>query len=830
MLPVKSIRRSRPSSDSPEPKADSFGYSHVSNQSPLYTSPTGPWDPNLLSPPISDKGFDLTPFKPSDSDNTSLSMVSAEPRKKRKKRPPIKAHASASDARIEHYPPMQELGTSQSLPNMQKLADAQDASRVSKHEWIRQSSSQKNSTLEESVARPNKSQDSSLERRRLSAPESRRWTLRSKTRTAPVVSNLKAADITEQASERPRELEQRESEQRSRQEQNRQTDPFAPPSRKPTFMPDTPAMITLRRANSNYNSREDASDSAEPVKIWNSRYARRASKEPIGILMAQLIAVASLKIPNLYRKMRTRHTSPVSSSGTGSRDASLNSTRKQSLISILDAKDTAAIYSTATEPAITHVSISPTLAIQSNVVTPAVSRRTSTKVVTGSKVHDIIWEQDGYSADSSRPPSSNGSSGLPSRSYSKQSLRSSRRRSAATDALDATLRHDRNSTWKLLAGVSSLATLREPLMTKNKVTRPKRKTIPSLFRQEWHSEDSSGFQDQDFGSGIVVGEVKNEVTKEPGGTVTDKKPDARPNQVHFVPPLPGRVEPLAGKSPVPGIDSMLSHLSSRVEEDPLVPDMYSTFATFQRESYPNDTNDATDEGNDSSFDPMPHLKLSSGATESIEPFRSIRASMDTQPGMKMGASSRSVKESYDALLSLQGRNAGSMPSSCPSPPARGAKASPQLVLDGSYSSNTTVRGGADNISNEKVLPERAHTHSLGDFRRGRRLSVHEFVKRIEKLTAESRESGMGSKGEREKAVASWAEGLPASFPGMGRMPPMQGHMLKSRRTTNDKMDDLVEESGGSLGESHAKGPKRKGHWSTNATGGSTDSESSGSVD
>lgn len=778
MVQSRPQKSSRPGTESTESRAESSGYGHLPNRSPSHTPvSSGPVDPHLLSPPVSEKDFDLSPFKPAESDKTSLSMLSSLPRKKRRERPQAKAYGSSSDVIIRASSFVQELGKSSSLPDMRKRTSARRSS------WHHLGT-------EESVAASDRSQSAHSRRRHTSAAGSRRWTLALKTRTTRAISNPKAPNasktrpsllpqIVVELSESHERVMPRDSEPHQRQEESISNDLVTPVQQASTFLPDTPAMISLRRANSGRKTRKGSSDSAETIKIWNSRYARRAPMESIGRRMAQLLTVDAIGLPHLLHKTKVKENTSLaaSSSDTSSSDTTASVTRKQSFVTLFNVKDVATTCSATAEPAMTHTNVNPAFSFQSEDSDQDMQRRTSTKVFSGINIHEIVWEDHECCTLESSSPGSSSSSRKSDTSHRKASRPSSRRRSAAINALKTTLKKSESNTRKSSVTISSFTAPQDFLVPEQRVKKPKRKTIQSVFRREWHSEDQRNFEVRNADMTRASKDNNNTAPNGHNGIEIYVKPNSSPDRVFFFPPLPTLTESQAWKSPAADINSFVSEISSRSDDDHSTPYLLSTISAMQESSTFNKGDHTTQTANNSRFDLKLEKEGETGNGERVKFPKSDTIPWRRHVGEGLGSSSHSRRQSHNVQFPGYSQNTSTMPSGGQSP----ARVSPsRFVLDGGYSSDATTRGL------EMCGKGSERQYEWVDDLRGRRLSVQEFVKKIEKLTVESQD--LTSKSERDKSVASWAEGV--SFAGRS---PMRRHTLKSRVT--DKLGDLTEETG-----------------------------------
>lgn len=755
-MPLPGLRgRQAHSSDSTGSKADLTDH----GQNPLRglqlpTSPRiiSPPDPHLLSPPISEKDFDIPPYKATDSDRTSLSMISSKSHKGRGKWPPAKGHASSSEALLRGHASERGASRSCSLPDLKHIPGVEGGSELSTDQLIAYRSDRSYSDSKGS----DWSQASSPHRLHASGARSRRWTLPSKTQITPAISKPKAQSaakvkhipiIVESSGDAVHPKVERGEilETNPLQELSRLT------RRTSTFSPDTPAMITLRRATAGQQTLGPSSGLAPTVKVQQNMSGHRSSLETTGRLFEQLLKVCAVKFSNQSIRLKdSTETSPTESPSPDSLDHIPSPSRRRFILSKLDTKDIGAI-SHAAEAVITHIEFSRTFPIQSEGLDSTIRRRTSTKVLTGSNTHEIIWEDEHDSKSNSRTPSSSGSSRSPSKILKKISFRSHRQGSSAIEALDATLKKAGNCSRRLSTTLAQQSESRRPSEASEIHPKPERRTIQSVFGKDWYSDNRQNFQVQ---SSETQGLLRQHDQTRPNGhtaITSNTKSDSGQTQVFFFPPLPNRAESGLWKSPVADINSRMSDASSLGDEGELLPLMSSCSSVARPPSCPPNSTHAAQNYSKPWLDLHDCDESKENTAERAMSLNSIPSPLRTQTGRKLGSSSHSRRPSHEVLQSNRSRSGSMMPSEVQSP-AQGSVS--KFFLDGGYSPDATVRGPG-------ARGKRPTFATDDDSSTGRRLSVQEFVQRIEKLTADGQP--LGGMSDRDKSIASWAEGLPVSF-------------------------------------------------------------------
>ncbi|KAL9621219.1 MAG: hypothetical protein Q9160_004352 [Pyrenula sp. 1 TL-2023] len=767
------------SSDSTGSKADVFDHGH----SPLrgLQLPSSPRiisapDPHLLSPPISEKDFDIPPYKPTDSDRTSLSMISSKSHKGKGKRPPAKGHVWSSDSLLRGAGPEHGPSRSCSLPDLKHIPDIEggpafSTDHLDTYRSDRSSSDSKGSGL---------SQLSCPQRQHALGAESKRWTLPSKTHITPAVSQPNAPSAAKVNNisiivESSRDSTHPKGEKGEIQAAD-QPQAAGLTRRTSTFSPDTPAMITLRRATAGRQTRVGSSDSASTVKVQQVRRGRRASLEPTGRLFEQLLTLCVAKFSNLSIRLKdSTETSLTASPDSVSLDHTPSRSRRISLLSKSDNKDPGAI-SSAAEPVITHVEISRTFPVQSEGLDSTVRRRTSTKVLSGLNVHEIIWEDDHDSRGNSRTPSSRRSSRSPSRSLKSLYSRAHRQGSSAVEALDATLKKADNGSRRPTTTLAKQSKSRRPSESKKIPSKPKRRTIQSVFGKDWYSDNRPNFQGYSSETQGLLRQHNQGGQNGHTAIASNSKSDPSQTQVFFFPPLPNRAESGLWKSPIADINSRMSGRSSLSDEGELLQLMSSGSSVAHRPSCPPNSTYAAQNYSKPWLDLHDCDESKENAAEGAISLNPMPSPLRAQTGTKLGSSSHSRRPSHEILQSNRSRSASIMPSEVQSP-ARGSVS--KVFLDGSYSSDATA-------PRPDAREKRPAYATDDDSSPGRRLSVQEFIQRIEKLTVDGQHQGGMS--DRDKSVASWAEGLPVSFTGRS--------LGRSRGISKSRGGDAIGKLGG----------------------------------
>ncbi|ERF72439.1 hypothetical protein EPUS_06068 [Endocarpon pusillum Z07020] len=389
-------------------------------------------DTNLLSPPLSVGHLDTPPFRPADSDQTSLSMKNRRRRRRSRRHRDGLDRASTGDTEeqpIQAHRTRKRLNST-SVPDLRQKSSSQPALSAAGQFLMRQQLQALH------VARRKDSIARSVEtKRRASLPQKpRRWTMPSKAASTRVLSESPAPVISTYlvASQSYRENARTASGKPSTSHPSLRSSPQAENNSVSTNVGETPAMITLRRAS----------------KKRTSSLGRRASLRPN--------AITSFPPPKFNRTTSTYIcsffgiNSPPTSSKNGepsqtSVRQSSRSTGPNPIASLRKASVTAdkvqLIANTVATPAVTQVEFLPLFhcrADQQELLTRS-ARRCSTTIVSGSSVHEIIWDEHvtSSSEDSTCACLSRQTSNSPKKSGSRDY---GRRQSVLVEKLEAQLR------------------------------------------------------------------------------------------------------------------------------------------------------------------------------------------------------------------------------------------------------------------------------------------------------------------------------------------------------------------------------------------------------
>lgn len=389
-------------------------------------------DTNLLSPPLSVGRFDTPPFRPADSDQTSLSMKNRRRRRRSRRHRDGLVRASTGDTQeqpIQAHPTRKRLNST-SVPDLRQKSSSQPALSAAGQFLMRQQLQALH------VARRKDSIARSVEtKRRASLPQKpRRWTMPSKAASTRVLSESAMPVISTYlvASQSYQEDTRTASGKPSTSRPSLLSSPQAENNSVSTHVGETPAMITLRRAS----------------KKGTSSLVRRASLRPN--------AITSFPPPKFNRTTSTYICSffGINSPQTSSKNGELSqtsvrqssrSTGPNSIASLRKASVTAdkvqLTANTVATPAVTQVEFHPLFhcrADQQELLTRS-ARRCSTTIVSGSSVHEIIWDEHvtSSSEDSTCACLSRQTSNSPKKSGSRDY---GRRQSVLVEKLEAQLR------------------------------------------------------------------------------------------------------------------------------------------------------------------------------------------------------------------------------------------------------------------------------------------------------------------------------------------------------------------------------------------------------
>ena len=366
---------------------------HDTSHPKFNRTPTPPDDPafskhqstkisprKLLSPPLSPENSfnELPPFRPMALDNTSLSMVGHHKYESESRR---KAHrTSIEDAKSENEG-LDVLIPCRSLPNLEVL------------KWLESSPdvlALKAQFSQLSTGSLQRKRTDDLKRGHRHLPHRpRRWTVPSKAQPSQAFSGV--VTPVPRVARTSRQLKPAlEPVVDIVEVQKIDTAPypdFGPGSH--CYSPDTPAMITLRRASRKYSLGQYESE-----RKARSSLARRASD--VGSMLYRRFSNLEGKqeargVPHEVAFSKARRPSTMSAAEVSRRRVSLE---KDQILPICD--PVALIAST-------EISVFPVLA-REGASNPRddYMRRTSTKIISGNSIHEIIWEdQDGSSGHGS---------------------------------------------------------------------------------------------------------------------------------------------------------------------------------------------------------------------------------------------------------------------------------------------------------------------------------------------------------------------------------------------------------------------------------------------
>ena len=232
----------------------------------------GDFNPHLLSPPLSPKGFDLSPFKSEKSGQSSLSQVSRK-QNKRKRRLSHSGQTSPQHLQSQASEASRVTRQCSSMPHLRPNKRTNAPVTFFTRDQRTHSTSEVFTTREIRA-------DS---RRRKTTTKPRRWTLSGKARTsrafsaafAPKPCFIKPSEATTTVYSRPVDIKAKFSTASTAELPRAGPNPpaafaseNAPAS---SFVPDTPAMITLRRAtrtrgNTLNSKRSSVVDTAQPQR------------------------------------------------------------------------------------------------------------------------------------------------------------------------------------------------------------------------------------------------------------------------------------------------------------------------------------------------------------------------------------------------------------------------------------------------------------------------------------------------------------------------------------------------------------------------------------
>jgi len=391
------------------------------------------FDPNLLSPPLSVESLDTPPFKPVDSDQRSLSMKKRRRRRARRHRDGMdRASTGGAEERPTDPHHTRKRLTSTSVPDLRHDTTSQRIQSAAGRWLMRQQLHALHvAHRRDSIAR------SAGSRRRASLPQKpRRWTMPSKAAATRVLSEsptpviiptIVPGNIREESSHTivDRLGTTRQSLPSTSQAENNVLS---------TNRSETPAMITLRRASKKGTGLVTRKTSLRPNAIISfppPKFNRTTS--------TYFSSFFGLNSPRSFPRNNDPVQTRVRQSSWSTGLDSVSSLRKASVTA--DRVQLSA--NTIAAPAFTQVEflpISQSHAHRQELLALS-ARRCSTTIVSGSSVHEIIWDENVTS-------SSEGSTSADvSRQTSKTAKRSEsrdagRRQSVLMEKLEAQLRNN----------------------------------------------------------------------------------------------------------------------------------------------------------------------------------------------------------------------------------------------------------------------------------------------------------------------------------------------------------------------------------------------------
>ena len=330
-----------------------------SSTSTLADGNHSPYNGDLLTPPLTNPSLDEPPFRPADSDRTSLSMKRRHGSSHQRRRRHNRACGSSGDvdqtALFGKSPKhILSLSRSKSAPS---LADLLLAAR-----GPNETSSKCN--LRNNI---NTTQEAELASRRNSLPaHRRRWTIPGKARPTRVLTSMSPSAVLPKQHDSPLEGE---------------------PSNDRIKSIETPAIITLQRAASSQSRRTSLRPGA-----YTSFPTPTFSKTKSGFVntfwgdgwqrLDTTITCASIRSASIA----VHHDRPPSSSGRAS----------------VDQDNVRPSQSTTASPVCTDVVLTPYIQEETIETQPAFrARRCSTKYVSGSSTYEIIWDENVSTSSSS---------------------------------------------------------------------------------------------------------------------------------------------------------------------------------------------------------------------------------------------------------------------------------------------------------------------------------------------------------------------------------------------------------------------------------------------
>ena len=472
---------------------------------------TAPSPAKLLGPPLSPDGSlaDRPPFKASLSDQTSLSMIRHGKRRSANR---LKSARPSVGSITGDNPWQEDCMSRRSLPDLKVL------------QWLEQSLDVDALKLQVGLLRAANAQVTWKEIRKRGLdglPEkSRRWTVPSKARPSQVVSGMVTSVLP-----KPRPLGlakyalnpvidavDSETGDAAFYVKFGHTSPSV-------YSPDTPAMITLRRA-----TQEPSPDRSFSPPNGRGNFSRTVSRSEGNILSP----VSSHEewqenvVPKEGKISRVRRPSaPEASPCKISFDL-------DGALPICDA---------AANTAFTEISVLPDLAKPNSA--SRYQRRTSIKITSGTSIHEIIWEDCDSLSDSSgtRTPWTNSSE-------STEDL-GPRRHSVAVGRLQARLERSDESR-KLSDSNAADVTAENETDTRN---RP----LGGLFGWRW------GHQIRARASSIGSNRIPAENLEQPIHRLIiteDENLSSHADHVDFFPPLPSRKNSSSWRTPSPKFDAV----------------------------------------------------------------------------------------------------------------------------------------------------------------------------------------------------------------------------------------------------------------------------------
>ncbi|KAL9107702.1 MAG: hypothetical protein Q9227_007417 [Pyrenula ochraceoflavens] len=535
--------------------------------------------PQLLSPPISEKDFDIAPFKPNSSDTTSLSQISHK-RGRRKRRTSKSAHASTTSLRNQKLEASNVLQHAHSVPNIRPNKRAKASTITSTQRYQMPAT---DTTFRSSAAH------------RRNSSSSRRWTLPTKTRPSRVVSGklalkphfIKASTATTVVQPMSIELPTKNGIISVADIPQLAVPSTSGPesqswSATVTTL-ETPAMITLRRATM---SQGTAVDSEEPTAFGLDESRRSSFPSHTAATFGRLLGRGSLQA--LDQEQRSKENSPGNSSSSRTSKSSAGSRSPSCRLSVTS-NNVQPPSSTTAPLALSNVSI--TLPIQDNEPETGYrgSRKLSTtKIFAGSTLQEIVWED--YTSSSSEPATEAQSSHSRSSAepFPNPWQETSGQQSNLFSTLTAHLSQEEHSTCVNAPPTEAAGSKSRIPSFLSKPFKSRRKSVQALFKSVTPLPEPqpllSGVPEE---SVTALDEADNqevlpnplEETPQSFGAL-NIIPPRESNHVFFFPPLSPRRTSAAWREPLASTDSPMTASSKSRENNSMSPQMGSAYPSI----------------------------------------------------------------------------------------------------------------------------------------------------------------------------------------------------------------------------------------------------------